>query len=88
VLLVCGGRDSTWNSCAHSNAIVDRLEARRDPDSHRLHAYRDAGHGLGTLAPYQPTVAANNPTRAADQRARADVCPRVLEFLAGLAEKP
>jgi dienelactone hydrolase len=84
LFLVCGGRDSTWNSCAHSNAIVDRLEAAGDRDRHRLHAYRGAGHGLGSLAPYQPVSAADNPTHAADQRARADVWPRVLEFLAGV----
>jgi dienelactone hydrolase len=88
LVLVCGARDSTWNSCAHSKAIVDRLEAAGERDGHRLHAYRGAGHGLGSLAPYQPIAAAGNPTHAADQRARADVWPRVLEFLAGLAEQP
>jgi dienelactone hydrolase len=85
LFLACGGRDSVWNSCAYSNAIVDRLEEAGDRDGHRLHAYRGAGHGLGTLAPYQPLSGADNPTHAADQRARADVWPRVLEFLAGLA---
>jgi dienelactone hydrolase len=78
VLVVCGGRDSTWDSCAHSEAIVDRGNAT-------LHAYPRAGHGLGTLAPYQPALA-DEETHSADQQARADVWPKALDFLAELAE--
>jgi dienelactone hydrolase len=74
VLVVCGGLDSTWNSCAHARAIAERGDAV-------LHEYRGAGHGLGTLAPYQPLAAAGNPTHDADQAARADVWPKALAFL-------
>jgi dienelactone hydrolase len=74
VFVVCGGLDSTWSSCAYARAIAAR--GRAD-----LHEYRGAGHGLGTLAPYQPISPAGNPTHAADQAARADVWPKALAFL-------
>lgn len=73
VLAVCGGKDSTWASCAHSTAIVERGDAT-------LLSYPGAGHGLGTLAPYHPSIG-DDPTHVADQSARADAWPRVLDFL-------
>jgi dienelactone hydrolase len=38
VLAVCGGRDSVWDSCPHSEASAERLETRGGRDGDRLHA--------------------------------------------------
>jgi BAAT / Acyl-CoA thioester hydrolase C terminal len=56
ILLVCGGSDLVWNSCAYAKAIRDRLEANRVSRPHPLLAYPRAGHGVGFLVRYEPGV--------------------------------
>jgi hypothetical protein len=56
---------------------------------HVLYPYPEAGHGVGSLVPYEPyglaTVAAEGPTSfQADQEADAQLWPRLLSFLASL----
>ena len=80
VLVVCGGLDRQWNSCGHSRAIIRRLEARRHRYPHVMHEYAEAGHGVGSLVPHVPH-ARTDVRYESDQRARADVWPRLLEFL-------
>jgi dienelactone hydrolase len=86
VFLACGELDRTWDSCAYSRAIAKRLEARGHRGGHSLHAYRRAGHGIGSLAPNEPYLSADPEAYAADQRARADAWPRLLDFLADVGE--
>jgi hypothetical protein len=69
--------------------IVDLLEAHHDRWSHVLYAYPVAGHGVGSLVPYEPygpaTVAAEGAESfQADQEADAQLWPRLLSFLARL----
>jgi len=81
ILLVCGGADQIWNSCAFSRAISARLKARGHRFGHRLYAFPGAGHRVGSLVPYQPRVAEDPTTFDDEQRARAIVWPRLLHFL-------
>jgi len=81
ILLVCGGADQIWNSCAFSRAISARLKARGHRFGHRLYAFPGAGHSVGSLVPYQPRVAEDPTTFDDEQRARAIVWPRLLHFL-------
>jgi dienelactone hydrolase len=54
ILLVCGGSDHVWNSCANAAAIKSRLAANKAKRSPMLLSYPDAGHGVGILVPYEP----------------------------------
>lgn len=54
MFLICGGHDLIWNSCAFSHAIIARLKQHRAPYRHVLAEYPQAGHGVGSLAPYEP----------------------------------
>lgn len=86
MFLVCAGADSLWISCPYSRAIVQRLKKHHTPYRHELVNYPRAGHGVGTLVPYQPAgphvqgaMAGLDPL--ANQRARADVWPKLMTFL-------
>lgn len=93
IFLVCGGSDEVWASCPFSHAIVDRLDNHHDRYRHELAAYPHAGHGVGSLVPYQP-VAAKHEGRIAgrhpwsNQVARAKVWPRLMRFLHVTAQHP
>jgi len=54
ILLVCGGSDQVWHSCSYANAIKERLTAKKSRQRPTLLSYPDAGHGVGTLVPYEP----------------------------------
>jgi dienelactone hydrolase len=94
ILLVCGGADHVWDSCAYAQAIINRLAANHDPNPHLLVAEPQAGHGIGILVPYQPGIGASlnvafrpfAPTQgtnlAANPIALAKTWPRFLNFLA------
>lgn len=88
LLLVCGGADKVWHSCAYAHAIEAELTAGNDPYPHPLYAYPDAGHGVGTLLPYEPheTGPANDQlagaTASANETAKAMLWPHILSFLA------
>jgi dienelactone hydrolase len=86
MFLVCADADSLWISCRYSRAIVQRLKEHNDPYRHELVNYSRAGHGVGTLVPYEPAgprvegaLAGLDPL--ANQRSRADVWPKLMTFL-------
>jgi dienelactone hydrolase len=89
VFLDCGEDDQAWTSCPYGQAIVSLLDAHHDQWSHVLYPYPKAGHGVGSLVPYEPygpaTVAAEGAVSfQADQEADAQLWPRLLSFLARL----
>jgi dienelactone hydrolase len=89
VFLDCGEADQAWTSCPYGQAIVSLLDDHHDQWSHVLYPYLKAGHGVGSLVPYEPygpaTVAAEGPISfQADQEADAQLWPRLLSFLASL----
>lgn len=87
VLLVCGGADQVWVSCPYARAINARLTAHHDRYAHELYAYSDAGHGVGSLIPYEPsqvgpqTSALSGRFPSSNQLASAQVWPHVVAFL-------
>ncbi len=94
IFLDCGGADQAWNSCAYAQAIIGRLDAAHDPYPHELAAYLDAGHGIGSPIPYEPTanqaqqtvdgvsVNLSGTAPEANPLALAQLWPRLLAFLA------
>jgi dienelactone hydrolase len=93
VFLDCGGADAVWVSCPYARAIMTRLAAHHDPYQHVLEAYPAAGHGVGSLVPYQPiegtaTLGADLSGRSpgANPDADAKLWPRLLEFLASVTK--
>jgi dienelactone hydrolase len=89
VFLDCGGDDQAWTSCSYGQAIVNLLDDHHDQWSHVLYPYPNAGHGVGSLVPYEPygpaTVAAEGSMPfQGDQEADAQLWPRLLSFLASL----
>lgn len=86
VLLVCGGADKLWPSCPMANAIIARLDAANVGYPHLLHAYPDAGHGVGIL-PTGPSPEPTNlqgTTPEANSPARVDAWRQVLAFVRSL----
>ena len=91
VFLDCGGADAVWVSCPYARAIMTRLAAHHDAYQHVLQAYPAAGHGVGSLVPYEPAAATVTPgvnlsgrTPDANPDADAALWPRLLGFLAGV----
>jgi dienelactone hydrolase len=84
VFLDCGGQDALWPSCLMAHAIVARLRAHHFTHAVTLLEYPNAGHGVGSLLPYDPTYLPTGGTIDADQRARAAGWPRLLAFLSSL----
>jgi dienelactone hydrolase len=95
VLLDCGGADHVWPSCPNAHAIMRRLAVHHDPYQHVLYSYPAAGHGVGTLVPYEPvadTTALQQYTQqkvagasaSANPDAQAELWPRLLQFLTAL----
>ena len=78
IFLGCAGKDVMWDSCAYATAIVQRLDAHHFRYRHALHRYPRAGHPLGVLIPYEPTVI---DTTQADEQAREQQWPLLLAFL-------
>jgi dienelactone hydrolase len=78
VLAVGAGQDTVWFSKAYVNEIEKRGGARVAP----LH-YEDAGHAVGGPLPYLPSRPTNltGGTPEADEEARRDLWPRILDFL-------
>lgn len=90
VLLDCGQADQAWTSCPYAQAIMNDLDAHHDHWTHALYSYPGAGHGVGSLVPFEPygpaTVAAEGlPAYQADQEADGQLWPHLLSFLASLA---
>ena len=93
VFLDCGGADAVWPSCPYARAIMTRLAAHHDAYQHVLQVYPAAGHGAGSLVPYEPvasttTPGANLAGRSPDANPDADAMlwPRLLAFLASAAK--
>ena len=84
IFLDCGGQDALWPSCLMAHAIVRRLRAHHFTHTVTLLEYRNAGHGVGFLLPYDPIYLPTGGTISADQRARAAGWPRLLAFLNSL----
>jgi dienelactone hydrolase len=84
VFAVCGGLDSAWVSCLYGRAIMSRLAAHGHPYRDVLYAYPHAGHYVGGLLPYAPIAPRRLYFNQVDQRARANVWPHLLSFLARL----
>ena len=84
LFLVCGGHDLVWFSCAYARAIRGRLRASGHPYPDAFYAYPRAGHFVGGLVPYVAVAPRPLYFNEDDQRARADVWPRLLSFLARL----
>lgn len=83
LLLACGGVDQVWPSCPMANAILRRLRAHRDPDSHVLLSYPHASHYIDVLI---PNIAyrfpgADDSDWTANMKARTQAWPGVLNFL-------
>lgn len=81
IFLDCAGKDEVWDSCAYASAIVQRLRRHDFAYPHPLYRYPRAGHYVGILIPYEPTVV---DTSQANERAREAQWPRLLAFLRGL----
>ena len=84
VFLACGSRAGRFGcSLGAARAILGRLEARGHRHEHVLHAYQRSS-GVAGLVPY--FWRGGNPNRIDDElneKARADLWPRLLEFLEG-----
>ncbi len=85
LLAACGGVDLVWASCRYSDAMRARLDEAQHPVPYDVIEYPEAGHGITFLLPYQPGGPDQNRGRGrtdhANQHARADLWPRVLELL-------
>jgi dienelactone hydrolase len=83
ILLVAAGADRVWPSAAMARALSGRLREHGDPHGHTVLEYPDAGHSLGYLIPRLPTglLPADLVDQPADQAARADAWPRVVDFI-------
>jgi dienelactone hydrolase len=90
VFLACGTADLLWTSCAFAQAVQGRLNAAGDRYPHVLYRYQGAGHGVGSLVPYEPfssSYAALNAESKGDAPlantdAAARLWPQLLDFLA------
>ncbi|MHB8452095.1 MAG: acyl-CoA thioester hydrolase/BAAT C-terminal domain-containing protein [Mycobacteriales bacterium] len=58
ILLDCAGADLVWSSCPYAQAIIKRLRQYGAAGRATLGAYPSAGHKIGALVPYQPTIGA------------------------------
>jgi pimeloyl-ACP methyl ester carboxylesterase len=84
VLTLCGGADALSYSCDYADAVAARLQGGGQTQPHRFLTYPDAGHGVGTLLPYQPArpmPSMEGKTPAANWTAREQAWPLVLDFL-------
>jgi dienelactone hydrolase len=90
VFLECGTADQIWTSCAFAQAIQGRLNAAHDRYPHVLYRYQGAGHGAGSLTPYEPISAgfadlnanSGGDSPLANTDAMARLWPQLLDFLA------
>jgi dienelactone hydrolase len=95
IFLACGGADRINASCQQAQAIMGRLAAHHDAYRHVLYPYPAAGHGVGTLVPYEPVADTTTDQQITQQllagtspggnpAAQADLWPRILHFLTSL----
>ena len=87
ILTAGGGDDLVWNSTGFTQAIEQRLVDHHFRFPHHAYDYTAAGHGVGGAVPYlphTPSLAKSGGTVGGDEAARADLWPRILDYLAGL----
>jgi acetyl esterase/lipase len=84
LFLNCGEEDKVWDSCVFMDSIIKRLNGAPPANRPVVHRGLGAGHGVGSLVPYQPTiptaVAAGAPL-IANQVEDAKLWPKLLDFL-------
>jgi len=83
ILLVAAGTDRVWPSADMARALSGRLREHGDAHGHTVLEYPDAGHSLGYLIPRLPPglLPPDLVDEPADQAARADAWPRVVDFI-------
>jgi dienelactone hydrolase len=87
ILTAGGGDDLIWNSTGFTQAIEQRLVDHHFCFPHHAYDYTAAGHAVGGAVPYLPhpqPLAEFGGTLRGDEAARADLWPRILDYLAGL----
>jgi dienelactone hydrolase len=77
IVLICGGSDRVWPSCAYTDAIVARLAAHHVSRQPTVLRHPDAGHFIGVLLPYLPDTQ-TSASPAGDAAARADGWSKLL----------
>jgi dipeptidyl aminopeptidase/acylaminoacyl peptidase len=87
ILLTCGELDVVWPSCGHVDAITRRLAARNFRYPVTALRYPDAGHLIGGLTAYFPSLTdealtSYGGTVTGTQAAQADAHATLLAFLA------
>jgi pimeloyl-ACP methyl ester carboxylesterase len=82
MLLVCAGKDTVWRSCPYARAIEARRRNYRRGANDVVYAYPRAGHFVGSLLPYVAVGPRWRFFNPADERAREDLWPQLLAFLA------
>ena len=92
MLLDCGGSDQLWTSCPFAKAIMNWLDRHHDRYRHVLAEYPQAGHGVGTFIPYEPSNLKSQGRLAgakaeSNQVALANVWPRLMEFLQSTSQQ-
>jgi dienelactone hydrolase len=85
-MLICGGRDRVWPSCAMAAAVAARLQARGFPHPVQFLAYPRAGHAVfgPPLDPSSPDYAdlgSLGGSAAANDAARQSAWRDSLAFL-------
>jgi dienelactone hydrolase len=86
ILTVSGGDDRMWPSSAYTTVLHKRLDARHFRFAHHDLEYPEAGHLIGSAIPYLPAAAdpGYGGMPSADSAARAEVWPRIVDFMRGL----
>jgi hypothetical protein len=79
VLFVCAEIDEIWPSCPYAQGAM--ADMRLDHHPHGLIVAPKSGHGVGSLVPYEPNPASNDPDAARNERGREFVWPKLLAFL-------
>ncbi|MHB8512576.1 MAG: acyl-CoA thioesterase/bile acid-CoA:amino acid N-acyltransferase family protein [Actinomycetota bacterium] len=84
IMTVCGNLDVVWPSCEFASAIQNRLTQFRNRYVHVSYRYDQAGSQIGALLPYEPSSFCCDRTLIPDELGRADVWPKLLNFLASI----
>ena len=82
--MTCAGADRVWSSCGYARQIAAELDAARNGYPYTLLSYPQAGHGIGNMVPYVMagrTGTLDGPTPQANDQARAQAWPKLLDLL-------
>jgi dienelactone hydrolase len=83
ILTAGAGDDAVWQSTTYTQQIQQRLDAHHFRYPHQRLTYPQAGHDIGAAIPYlpEPDQAHFGGSPQASAAARADLWPRILDFL-------